>query len=280
MKKFGLIGHPIAHSLSPALFEAAFGGKYTYDLIEGEDFEESYEKFIEEYDAINVTAPFKEQAFKKADLKSKECKAIGAANILSRGKPDGKVCADNSDIMGVTGALKPYWHINRSDRKALIVGCGGAAMAAAYAVWEEMGYETVVMNRNVAKARDFVEHMRQVTFTGKLISAAGLEHFSEHFRQADVVIYTLPVAIPALNELSNADIRGGRFWEKMKSKVILQANYRNPAFTPSMIKKIRRINPEITFISGKEWLLHQAIGAYRRFVPDTPDIEAMKAVIQ
>ena len=222
MKKFGLIGHPIAHSLSPALFEAAFGGKYTYDLIEGEDFEKSYEKFLEEYDAINVTAPFKEQAFKKADLKSKECKAIGAANILSRGKPDGKVCADNSDIMGVTGALKPYCHINRSDRKALIVGCGGAAMAAAYAVWEEMGYETVVMNRNVAKARDFVEHMRQVTFTGKLISAAGLEHFSEHFRQADVVIYTLPVAITALNELSNADIRGGRFWEKMKSKVILE----------------------------------------------------------
>ena len=39
MKKFGLIGHPIAHSLSPALFDAAFNGKYSYDLIEEKDFE-------------------------------------------------------------------------------------------------------------------------------------------------------------------------------------------------------------------------------------------------
>ena len=42
MKKFGLIGHPIAHSLSPALFKAAYNGRYQYDLIEGEEFEKSY----------------------------------------------------------------------------------------------------------------------------------------------------------------------------------------------------------------------------------------------
>ena len=53
MKKFGLIGHPIAHSLSPALFKAAFDGKYTYDLIEGDDFEQSYKKFLQ----IVVIAP-------------------------------------------------------------------------------------------------------------------------------------------------------------------------------------------------------------------------------
>lgn len=280
MNKFGLIGHPIAHSLSPALFEAAFGGKYAYDLIEGEEFEESYERFLKEYDVINVTAPFKESAFRKADLKSKECKAIGAANILSKHEQNGSIWAGNSDVVGVTGALGPFRVPEQSDRKALIVGCGGAAMAAAYATWAEMGYETVVMNRNMTKARDFVNHMSQVKFTGKLISMAGLEDFGKHFRQADVVVYTLPVAIPALHELTNTDIRGGRFWEKKKSKVILEANYRDPAFTPGMIRKIRRINPEITFISGKEWLLHQAIGAYRHFVPDTPDIEAMRTVIQ
>ena len=43
MKRFGLIGHPIARSLSPGLFKAAYGGKYPYDLIQGEDFEESYD---------------------------------------------------------------------------------------------------------------------------------------------------------------------------------------------------------------------------------------------
>ena len=65
MKKFGLIGHPIAHSLSPALFKAGYDGRYTYDLIEEESFEAAYSRFINEYDGINVTAPFKEQAFAK-----------------------------------------------------------------------------------------------------------------------------------------------------------------------------------------------------------------------
>ena len=65
MKKFGLIGHPIAHSQSPALFKAGYGGKYAYDLIEGEDFEASYQNFLDSYDGINVTAPFKEKAFAK-----------------------------------------------------------------------------------------------------------------------------------------------------------------------------------------------------------------------
>ena len=58
MKRFGLIGYPIAHSLSPALFKAAYGGKYAYDLIEEADFEKAYDRFLQDYHAVNVTAPF------------------------------------------------------------------------------------------------------------------------------------------------------------------------------------------------------------------------------
>ncbi|MBR1959386.1 MAG: hypothetical protein IKA34_02310, partial [Bacteroidales bacterium] len=71
--KFGLIGHPIAHSLSPALFKAGYDSRYPYQLIEGADFEDSYRRFLEGYDGINVTAPFKEPAFAKADILSPEC---------------------------------------------------------------------------------------------------------------------------------------------------------------------------------------------------------------
>ena len=62
MIKFGLIGHPIGHSASPALFAKAYGGRWQYDLIEGEDFEASWQRFLDEYQAINITAPFKETA--------------------------------------------------------------------------------------------------------------------------------------------------------------------------------------------------------------------------
>ena len=70
MAKYGLIGDPIATSRSPLLFEAAYKGQeqpdgdaFKYDLIEGSDFETSFKKFIDEYQAINVTAPFKELAY-------------------------------------------------------------------------------------------------------------------------------------------------------------------------------------------------------------------------
>ena len=99
MKKFGLIGHPIAHSLSPALFKAAYGGRHPYDLIEEETFEKAYEKFLDEYDAINVTAPFKEEAYSRADIITTDCKAVGATNLLIK-TPDG-IKAYNSDFLGV-----------------------------------------------------------------------------------------------------------------------------------------------------------------------------------
>ena len=84
MEKFGLIGHPIAHSESPAVFAAAYGGRWPYDLIEGEDFELSWKRFLDGYRAINITAPFKELAFRKlleCGVVDESVRSIGAVNI-------------------------------------------------------------------------------------------------------------------------------------------------------------------------------------------------------
>ena len=72
MNKFGLIGYPVAHSQSPGLFSAAYGGRYPYELIETPDFEKAWECFVNGYRAVNVTAPFKADAFYAADWHSPE----------------------------------------------------------------------------------------------------------------------------------------------------------------------------------------------------------------
>ena len=280
MKKFGLIGHPITHSLSPALFNAAFGGEFTYDLIEEEDFEKAFERFINEYDAINVTAPFKELAFRKAD-NEKQCEAIGAANILRKDECDHFVTAYNSDIEGVTGAFKEAGADAWTDGKnALVVGCGGAAMAAIFAVWCELGYDTVIINRNLEKAQKFAEKLNGTNLCARQLSADGMDSFEKHFLEADIIVYTLPLAVPALLNLSRKAIRGGGIFKRRQRKFILEANYKDPALTDEMMNRMSRINPDIKFISGKEWLLHQAIGAYKHFGLNNPDIEAMRKVIQ
>ena len=160
-RKFGLVGHPIAHSLSPALFKAGYEGRYPYELVETADFEEAYRRFLEGYDGINVTAPFKELAYAKADILSEECKAIGATNLLIK-TPEG-VKAYNSDYLGVRLWLEEIYYKairtqadvssageKREDAqlacKVLIVGTGGAGKAAAAAA-ESLGMTVIRMNR-------------------------------------------------------------------------------------------------------------------------------------
>jgi shikimate dehydrogenase len=261
--KFGLIGHPIEHSLSPALFKAGYGGMYPYDLIITEDFEEAYNRFLEGYDGINVTAPFKELALRKADIISEECRLVGATNLLIK-TPEG-IVAYNSDFRGVVAIFRglkgdekrtPFHPLSDHEKTVLIVGAGGAGKAAKAAA-EAMGYETTVINRT------------QYNPEIKPLSA-----FREEFSKADIVIYNLPVRIPEIDMLTEADLCPG------KEKVILEANYRNPSFDNGSIQRMVTMNPLIRYIDGREWLLQQAVTGYELFTGKAPDCEGMKAVIK
>ena len=184
MARYGLIGHPIGHSLSPALFAAAYGKEHSYDLISGEMFEESYNRFLQEYDAVNVTAPFKEEACSKADVRSPECDVIGACNVLK--KTDEGVLAANTDYLGVMQCLIPFYTDLRLSPVTLVVGCGGAGKAAAYAACE-LGNQVVILNRTYEKAEAFVEKLLGHNPLYN-VRAGHMEDFRKWFRKAGAVI--------------------------------------------------------------------------------------------
>ena len=295
MKRFGLIGHPIAHSLSPALFKAGYAGKYPYELIETADFEEAYNRFLNGYDGINVTAPFKELAYAKADILSEECRIIKATNLLVR-TPEG-VKAYNSDYLGVrmwlmeaAEGLKrtpptswapppaargvarfstpPQLH---STARVLIVGTGGAGKAAAVAA-ASLGMDLILMNRSVEKAEAVAESVAAMD-PAPAVEVRPLEDFRECFRTADIVIYNIPSAIPALAELSAEDFNPGHH------KFILEANYKNPSFDKELIMKMMTANPEASCTKGTTWLLYQALTGYEIFTGEKPDLAPMSAVL-
>lgn len=283
--RFGLIGDPIAHSLSPRLFKTAYGGKYAYELIEGACFEESFRRFKEGFQAINVTAPFKETAYEKADVISGPAALTGAANILVKSE-DGIAC-HNSDFTGVIlciseelfpgiteefyGTFGPNAHIKihqfTRERlkepghapKALVVGCGGAGKAAAVAA-AELGCSTVVMNRDAAKAERFIRALPEYRF-----ETAALEDCRECLREADIVIYTLPAAMGFIAELETADFKRGQ--------IILEANYRDPSFGAEPIAKMQDAGAR--YIGGRRWLVHQAISGYALMTGEVPDVKAL-----
>lgn len=170
MDRFGLIGHPIAHSLSPTLFTAAYGGKYPYDLIETPDFEEAWARFLAGYRAINVTAPFKGDAYARVDWRSPECGRVGATNLVVR-TPEGTK-AYNSDYRGVKALLEPL-----GCRTAAVIGYGGAGKAALAAA-EDLGLDTRLYRHD------------QI--------AGGVS--------ADVVVYTLPRFVEGAGRLDCAHL--------------------------------------------------------------------------
>lgn len=266
-RKFGLIGHPISHSLSPTLFDAGYSGRYRYDLIEGSDFEKSYKRFIDEYAGINVTAPFKELAFAKADFHSKECQMTGATNLLVK-TTDG-VKAYNSDFLGVRMWLEETLEkIQKTDRKAkvLIVGTGGAGKAAAAAAGS-LGLDVTLMNRTISKASAVTQLMPQFKF-----SIRPLEEFPEAFEENHIIIYTIPAAgdfntcFPDnANLMLSEGSRGGL-------KFFLEANYKNPVFE-------NRLPEGIVYTHGKTWLLYQAITGYSILTGERPNLSGLSACL-
>lgn len=242
MKRFGLIGKPISHSLSPALFRAAYGGRYDYDLIETPDFESAWKEFLEHYDGINVTAPYKEQALEKADILSEECEAIGATNLLIK-TPEG-IKAYNTDYSAVALMLLELLS-KRPLSTALVIGCGGAGKAATVAALE-MGLKTSIANRNTGKASEFASGLGEMFGAKKAPKVYPLTELPD----ADIVLYTLPLKIEGL--------------EKFSETPTIEANYKDPV-----------LNGE----SGRQWLLSQAVNGYSLFTAEKPDAEAMTRII-
>ena len=316
--RFGLIGHPIAHSLSPALFKAGYDGRYQYDLIETEDFEEAYERFLKDYDGINVTAPFKELAVRKADILSEECRRIGAANILIK-TPEG-IKAHNSDYLGVRQwlcdvaegvkstpptswapppAARGVAHFSpplpHHKATVLIVGLGGAGKAAA-AASHNLGYNLILMNRDISKAEVMAARLGDLANGSNIIKVSPLTDFTECFREADIIIYNIPMAIPQWADLTDDDFRGitaGNDIDMMevcrksdsetactcRPKVILEANYKNPSFDKALKDRMIEANPNARYVSGETWLLYQALTGYEILTGEQPDLAKMAEVI-
>ena len=156
--------------------------------------------------------------------------------------------------------------------RVLFCSMAGAAKAAAYATCKD-GYKTLILNRSFEKAQEFAESLRDMC--GFDVEAKTMSEFCRCFREAGVIVYTLPLHIPALSQLSEDDIKG----VPAAAKILLEANYKDPSFSNADIENLRKINPALVYIHGKEWLLHQAVGAYKSFTGEDPNIENMRKVL-
>jgi shikimate dehydrogenase len=160
MKRLAVLGHPVAHSRSPAMQNAALaalglGEEWAYEAIDvPPDQLEARVRAMAAADfaGANLTIPHKEAALSLADELSETVREIGAANTLSFA--GGSIRADNTDAGGLVDALPR----KVAGDRALVLGAGGAARAVVWALLRE-GAEVEVWNRTELRSQHLCEEI-------------------------------------------------------------------------------------------------------------------------
>jgi shikimate dehydrogenase len=160
MRRLGVLGWPVAHSRSPAMHNAALAalglGDWHYQRlpVPPEVFAETVQGLPAlGFVGANVTIPHKEAALALADTATPEAAAIGAANTLTFA--GGAIHAANTDAPGLLAALPS----SPAGQVALVLGAGGSARAAAYALRAAGAARVAVWNRTEERARALAEDL-------------------------------------------------------------------------------------------------------------------------
>jgi len=161
MTRLGVIGWPVAHSRSPAMFKAAFevcgmaDWEYQRLPVAPELFDETVRALgASGFAGANVTIPHKRAALALADEAGEAARAIGAANTLSFGA-GGAIAAENTDAPGLLAAIgEPV-----AGRSAQVLGAGGSARAAVWALLRAGASEVSVWNRTAERARELAAEL-------------------------------------------------------------------------------------------------------------------------
>lgn len=159
--KLGVVGNPIGHSLSPEIhlmFAQQFGDEISYDKVEiplGE-FESAIGEMIDEgYHGLNVTIPFKLDAFRCSTKCSSQARQSRAVNTLTF--QNNKILGENTDGTGFIRDLEERLKFFVEHKKILILGAGGGVRGILPALMERMPKSVTVANRSVARAQELCD---------------------------------------------------------------------------------------------------------------------------
>ena len=246
--KCGLLGGKLSHSFSPEIHGEL--ADYSYSLIEL--CENEVGNFLKkgDFDALNVTIPYKKTVIPFLDEISDEARRIGSVNTITKTKSGG-LRGDNTDYYGFSHTVK-LSGIEINGKKVLILGTGGASLTAR-SVCEDMG----------AKEITFVSRSGEVNY----------ENVYEKCADTQVVINCTPVGMYPHNGISPIELK------KFKScEGVIDMIY-NPART-SLLLYAERLG--IKNINGLPMLVAQAKRACELFLEEKVDdmeIERITAII-
>lgn len=169
--QYAVIGNPIEHSKSPiihGMFAQQTDDALSYDTILSplDGFVDTVKKFQQQGGkGLNVTVPFKEEAWKLADELSDYAQYAGAVNTLMF-KQDGSIYGANTDGIGLVRDLRDNYNIELQGKRVLLLGAGGAAKGVVQPLLEQGIKALIIANRTEERATtlasDFMESAKKL----------------------------------------------------------------------------------------------------------------------
>lgn len=268
----GLVGRPVSHSVSPAMFRAAFWAVglegWSYQL-----FETSRGGLSDTVSALrrlrargfNVTVPHKVSIVPLLDDLDESARLCRAVNTVTVGR-GGRLTGYNTDIDGVRGALE-MGGFDAGSCSALVLGAGGAARAALAALAGGGAAAVHVANRTAEHAARLIDWIR-CEYPGLQASWSGLDRVPGGF---DLVVQSTVLGMEPHTEESAlpADYPLG------PGTTVLEMIY-NPAVTP-LVRRAREENAAV--IAGSEMLVHQGARAFELCTGEAAPLAVMREAV-
>lgn len=160
--RYAVFGNPIKHSKSPQI-HAAFASSTQQELnyeaicVPVDNFSAYVADFLSSNGrGLNVTIPFKQEAWALAEVRSPRAELAGAVNTLYR-DDQGRLCGDNTDGVGMVRDIVRNNGGSIQGKKVLILGAGGAVRGVLQPVLEQQPERLVIANRTAAKAQELAQ---------------------------------------------------------------------------------------------------------------------------
>ena len=197
-KRYGILGYPLSHTLSPRMHNGLFSlhgiDAFYFPLeIAPESFNAMAPLLPTLFSGFNVTVPHKEAILPFLQDLSPEAKAIGAVNTVIN--KEGSLHGTNTDWIGFAESLEKDYRVKFKNKNVLILGAGGSAKACFYAALWKGASSITVSNRTVSRAYELISSCKENE--GTILSAIGseTEKLHEAVSVADIFINTTTLGL-------------------------------------------------------------------------------------
>lgn len=269
----GVMGHPINHSFSPAIHNAALnaaGLDYAYLPLEvpAESLANTL-KWIRtlNFRGFNVTIPHKNKILPLLDEVTEEAEKVGAVNTVVR--ENKRLIGYNTDIIGFIAGLKEANFIAEG-KNAVILGAGGAARAVISGLIKEKIKNIAIIARNVEKAETLAKDFD--SFKNIVCNDFSSEEYKTAQKDADIIINTTPLGMfPNTDAMPSVD-----FSLVKKTALIYDVIY-----TPEETKLLKEAKAnDLKIINGETMLVAQGAAAFKLWTGEEPNIDLMKQTLR